>query len=81
MCAAENPGGTERRHVGHTDTHLITKVKQRWARLVLGGVTQREYAGCCWKVFPHLEAQVHVGCGIPDIKDFHSTHGHRYSKE
>jgi hypothetical protein len=23
-------------HVGHTGTHLITKVKQRWAQLVLG---------------------------------------------
>jgi hypothetical protein len=23
-------------HVGHTGTHLITKVKQQWARIVLG---------------------------------------------
>jgi hypothetical protein len=26
-------------HVRHTSTQLITKVKQRWARLVLGWVT------------------------------------------
>jgi hypothetical protein len=26
-------------HVGHTGTHLITEVKQRWARIVLGWVT------------------------------------------
>jgi hypothetical protein len=26
-------------HVRHTTTHLITEVKQRWARIVLGWVT------------------------------------------
>jgi hypothetical protein len=31
-------------HVGATDTHLTTKVKQRWSRLELGGLTQ-ERAG------------------------------------
>jgi hypothetical protein len=28
-------------HVGHTGTHLIIKVKQRWARLVLTGVNAK----------------------------------------
>jgi hypothetical protein len=27
-------------HVGHTGTELITKVKQCWPRIVLGGVTR-----------------------------------------
>jgi hypothetical protein len=27
-------------HVGHTGTHLITKVMQCWARIVLRGVTR-----------------------------------------
>jgi hypothetical protein len=32
-------GRTASCHVGHNGTHLITKVKQQWARLVLGRVT------------------------------------------
>jgi hypothetical protein len=31
--------GTASCHFGHTGTHLMTEVKQRWARLVLGWVT------------------------------------------
>jgi hypothetical protein len=30
---------TDSCHVGHTGTHLITEVKQRWALVVLGLVT------------------------------------------
>jgi hypothetical protein len=32
------PGRTASCHVGHTGTHLITEVKQRWAWIVLGWV-------------------------------------------
>jgi hypothetical protein len=41
----------------HTGTHLITQVKQCWARIVLGGViTQMTsiYVVCCQKVYSHL---------------------------
>jgi hypothetical protein len=32
-------------HVGQTGTHLINKVKQRWAQLLLGGVTRESVLG------------------------------------
>jgi hypothetical protein len=68
-------------HVGHTGTHLITEVKQRWARVSTQRGNPREYAGCCWKVFPHLVTWVQVGRGIPHVKAYNSTPRLRYSKE
>jgi hypothetical protein len=42
---------TESCHVGHTGTRLITKVKQRWARLGLGGVTRESRPGAVGSYF------------------------------
>jgi hypothetical protein len=44
-------------HIAHTVTRLITKVKQRWARIILGWVTyyhsNDQYTWCCKKM--HLK--------------------------
>jgi hypothetical protein len=41
-------------------------------QLVLGN-DPREYAWCCWKMFPHLVAWVRVGRGKTHVKSFNST--------
>ena len=37
--------------LGNTSSRMITEVKQRWARLVLGWVTVQVLPECCCKPF------------------------------
>jgi hypothetical protein len=63
----------------HTGTHWITEVEQRWARLVLGGVTRKSTpvaVGRCSRLL-----WLGVGRGIPHVKGYNSTPQLCHSKE